>query len=179
MPTHKHIIRFSAALKKYAIGFHQGTDPPPDSLCEDLTAVIKQILRAGLESILANQDRSKLNKFITKLSATSPPELNLPYQGEPPSGTGQGMLCEGCQEYVKADAYTEISMPNLRWHPECWACVACKDPGILNPTPSRNTDGHFQCSSLKCGWAGVVTYIPSYSQIVYLMWLAWNEMAGR
>ncbi|KAL2692546.1 hypothetical protein Neosp_002956 [[Neocosmospora] mangrovei] len=178
-PTDKQIARFSTATRKYAIGFLRGTNPLPDSLSNDLTVVVRQILRDGLQSVLVNEDHSKLNKFITKLSATSPPELHLPYQGEPPSIPDQGYLCEGCHQYVMADAYTETSMRKLRWHPKCWACVACKDPGILTPTPSRNTDGHFQCSSLKCGWAGVVTYIPSYSQAVYLMWLSWNEMARR
>lgn len=110
-------MRFSASVRKYYIGFIQGTDPLPDSLCENLTAGARQIIGAGLQSVLANEDRSKLNKFITKLSATSPPELHLPYQGEPPSRTDQGFTCEGCQEHVKADAYTKISMPNLRWHP--------------------------------------------------------------
>ncbi|RTE81530.1 hypothetical protein BHE90_003933 [Fusarium euwallaceae] len=178
MPSDKHMLRFINAFKKYAVEFLH-TNPQTDSRCEALTVSVREILGAGMKSVMMDEDGNKRDKFITKLSATEPPELHLPYQNEPPDDNEQGMVCESCHKQIEEDAYTEVSRPGLRWHIGCWACIACKRPGTITPTPSRDTDGHFQCSSLKCGWGGIVTYIPNYSQAVYVMWRSWSLVTWK
>jgi hypothetical protein len=173
VPNDKQLKSFGTAFNRYAEAFIPNASPSSDSLCEDLTVSVRSVLRAGLVSVLASEDSRKLNKFMSKLSATTPPELPLPYQTQPPKGSSQGIFCEGCGDFVKKEAYTEVSMPGLRWHVGCFACVACKRPGTITPTPSQTTAGHFECPSPGCGWGGIVTFVPSYAQTVHLMWRAW------
>ncbi|RSL41096.1 hypothetical protein CEP54_015925 [Fusarium duplospermum] len=120
MPSDEHMLLFIDAFKKYAVKFLH-TNPQTDSLCEALTVSVREILGAGIKSVIVDEDGKKRNKFITKLSATEPPELHLPYQNEPPEDTEQGMVCESCHKQIEEDAYTEVSMPGLRWHIDCWA----------------------------------------------------------
>ncbi|RSL56832.1 hypothetical protein CEP53_006683 [Fusarium sp. AF-6] len=178
VPSDEHMLCFINAFKKYAVEFLH-TNPQTDSLCEALTVSVREILGAGIKSVMVDEDHNKRDKFITKLSATEPPELHLPYQNEPPDDNDQGMVCESCHRQIEEDAYTGVLRPGLRWHVGCWACIACKRHGTITPTPSRDTDGHFQCSSLKCGWGGLVTYIPNYSQAVYVMWRSWSLVTWK
>ncbi|UPK96067.1 hypothetical protein LCI18_007002 [Fusarium solani-melongenae] len=174
MPNDKQLKTFGNAFHKYATAFIPGASPSPDSPCEALVVSVRSVLRAGLVSVLASEGTSKVDKFMAKLSATAPPELNLPYQTQPPKGSSQGILCEGCHDFVKKEAYAEASRPGLRWHLGCFACVACKRSGTITPKPSQTTDGHFECPSPECGWGGIVTFVPSYAQTVHLMWRAWD-----
>lgn len=179
MPNDKHLKGFGTAFNNYAEAFVPGATPSSDSLRKALAVSVRSVLRAGLLSVLESEDSTKLNKFISKLSATAPPQLRLPYQTQPPRGSSQGIFCEGCGDFVKKEAYTEVSMPGLRWHVGCFACVACKRPGTITPTPSQTTDGHFECPSPGCGWGGIVTFVPSYAQTVHLMWRAWGVVVLR
>ncbi|KAM0426281.1 hypothetical protein ACHAPT_008321 [Fusarium lateritium] len=173
-PSDKDLKRFGNAFNKYAQAFIPGSNSNAESLCKVLSNSVKAILKAGLESALTNPDRNKLDKFMARMSATALPKLRLPYETKPPRGTGQGVLCEVCNDFVRKEAYTEDSMPNLRWHPDCWACVACRRPGIIKPTPSQATAGQFECDYPDCRWGGIVNFIPSYAQTVYLMWRTWG-----
>ncbi|KAJ4178871.1 hypothetical protein NW755_012893 [Fusarium falciforme] len=179
MPNDKQLKTFGTAFNKYAEAFIPGASFSSDSLCEALTVSVRSVLRAGLVSVLASEDSRKLNKFMSKLSATAPPQLPLPYQAQPPKGSNQGILCEGCGYFVKKEAYTEVSTPGLRWHVGCFACVACKSPGAITPIPSQTMAGHFECQSPGCGWGGIVIFVPSYAQTVHLMWRAWGVVVLR
>ncbi|KAF4469676.1 GTPase-activating of the rho rac family (LRG1) [Fusarium albosuccineum] len=147
-----------------------------EAVVTSLKPIIKLVLEASYSK--SGAGGRTLDKFLVNLSATKSRWLHLPYDSEPSSKNDSGMKCERCHLYVRSTAYSAISTPDLRWHPDCWKCEKCEQPVHIVSSKSQNKIEHSEYKCRCCGYEGSFWHIPDYSQFVYIMWRAWGHVAA-
>ena len=144
------------------------------SLLNKLGDASTAILAAGLEYGLKAETRSArssaVDKLSSRISAVSIEDVPIKSDENIEAMAKGSINCPACGSRVNDSAYVDTRFPNVRWHPACWSCPDCSQPGGFATDWRSVMETRLRCTFCGVARLETVILVTAHQQYVHIMW---------